>query len=115
MRSGEEGKKKKKKTQYYYYYYFFFFLRVAQAKMKEKEIDDMIYEMSKPLARYKDDKDLDKMLRDTERSGDPMLAFIKKRKVTTGRKKPGKQRKKIPERQGRYFIREANVEGSLSS
>ena len=65
--------------------------------MKEKEIDDMIYEMSKPLARYKDDKDLDKMLRDTERSGDPMLAFIKKRKVTTtGRKKPGKQRKKNP-------------------
>ena len=36
--------------------------------------------MSKPLARYKDDQDLDRMLRDRERAEDPMLAFMQKKK-----------------------------------
>ncbi|KAJ8305176.1 hypothetical protein KUTeg_017271 [Tegillarca granosa] len=43
--------------------------------------------MSKPLARYKDDEDLDKMLKDQDRPEDPMLAFIKKKsKVKNGAK-----------------------------
>lgn len=46
--------------------------------------------MSKPLARYQDDKDLDSMLRDRDRAGDPMLAFMQKKRVkqdaTSGRK-----------------------------
>ena len=38
--------------------------------------------MSKPLARYAEDEDLEKRLKERERDGDPMLAFIKKtRKV----------------------------------
>lgn len=36
--------------------------------------------MSKPLARYKNDEDLDRMLRDRERAEDPMLAFMQKKK-----------------------------------
>lgn len=48
--------------------------------MKDLEIEDMIHEMKKPLARYKDDEDLDKLLREKERSGDPMLEFVRKRK-----------------------------------
>ena len=43
--------------------------------------------MSKPLARSKDDKDLDAMLKDQERADDPMLAFIKKRKTKDNGKK----------------------------
>ena len=46
--------------------------------------------MSKPLARYQDDKDLDSMLRDRDRAGDPMLAFMQKKRVkqdaTSGKK-----------------------------
>lgn len=36
--------------------------------------------MSKPLARYKDDEDLDAHLRAQERDGDPMLAMLTKKK-----------------------------------
>lgn len=40
--------------------------------------------MSKPLARYADDKDLDDFLKAQEREGDPMLEYIKnKQKEST--------------------------------
>ena len=46
--------------------------------------------MSKPLARYADDEDLERMLKEREREGDPMLAFIRKKtekvKQNTGEK-----------------------------
>ena len=35
--------------------------------------------MAKPLARYRDDQDLDDMLKEAEREGDPMMAFLKKK------------------------------------
>lgn len=38
-------------------------------------------EMQKPLARYIDDQDLDKMLREQEREGDPMADFLRKKKA----------------------------------
>ncbi|WAR04469.1 LOW QUALITY PROTEIN: BUD13-like protein [Mya arenaria] len=34
----------------------------------------------KPMARYRDDEDLDQMLREMDRAEDPMLAFMKKKK-----------------------------------
>ena len=37
--------------------------------------------MNKPLARYKDDKDLEQMLKDRERAEDPMLAFLQKKRA----------------------------------
>ena len=40
-----------------------------------------MHEMQKPLARYQDDKDLDDMLKEQDRDGDPMLAFIKKKAI----------------------------------
>lgn len=48
--------------------------------MRNEYVHDVVHEMSKPLARYKDDNDLDRMMRDMDRDGDPMLAFIKKKK-----------------------------------
>jgi len=42
-------------------------------------VDSALHEMSKPLARYKDDDDLDTHLRNQDRDGDPMLKFIKNR------------------------------------
>ncbi len=45
--------------------------------MAHEKVADELYEMSKPLARHADDEDLERMLRERERDGDPMLAFIK--------------------------------------
>lgn len=52
---------------------------LKQKEMKDENIQDYIHEMSKPLARYKDDEDLDKIMREMEREGDPMAAFMKKK------------------------------------
>lgn len=50
--------------------------------------------MSKPLARYHDEEDLERLLKEREREGDPMLAFMKKKnkgnKETKNKKKPKK-------------------------
>ena len=35
--------------------------------------------MDKPLARYRDDNDLDAMLKEQDRDGDPMMAFLQKK------------------------------------
>ncbi|XP_792607.3 BUD13 homolog [Strongylocentrotus purpuratus] len=52
---------------------------VAQVKNQKSSIEDTMREMAKPLARYKDDQDLDQMLKEQDRAGDPMLAFLKKK------------------------------------
>ncbi|KAL9889185.1 uncharacterized protein ACN427_008564 [Glossina fuscipes fuscipes] len=41
---------------------------------------DEAYEGSKPLARYADDKDLDKLLREKEHPDDPMLEYMRRRR-----------------------------------
>lgn len=46
-------------------------------------------EMQKPLARYIDDEDLDRMLREKEREGDPMAKLIKKNKAKEDKNKKG--------------------------
>ncbi|CAI9737258.1 Hypothetical predicted protein [Octopus vulgaris] len=63
---------------------------LKQKAQQQQAVQDSVYEMSKPLARYKDDKDLDQMLREKIRPDDPMLAFIKKKK------KPDKNVKEKP-------------------
>ena len=50
---------------------------------KSKMVEEALHEVNKPLARYKDDDDLDQMLREQDRAEDPMLAFIKKKKKTS--------------------------------
>ena len=42
---------------------------------------DYLHEVDKPLARYRDDEDLEKMLKDQEREDDPMLAYMKQKKT----------------------------------
>jgi len=58
----------------------------------KKKVENEWHEMAKPLARYKDDKDLDEMLKQQEREEDPMLAFIKKSKEKSKEKKKEKPR-----------------------
>ncbi|XP_074653252.1 uncharacterized protein LOC141907490 [Tubulanus polymorphus] len=59
---------------------------LKQTEFKEQNVQDTLHEMSKPLARYKDDADLDEMLKNQERDGDPMLAFLKKKKSAKTKK-----------------------------
>ncbi|XP_050479861.1 BUD13 homolog [Bombus huntii] len=61
---------------------------LKQVEDREEKLKDDLYEMSKPLARYADDTDLDKMLREQEREGDPMLEYIKQKQIKEGKRKP---------------------------
>ena len=56
--------------------------------MQQEALTEALKEADKPLARYKDDKDRNEMLRNIEREGDPMLAYMqkKKQKGTPGKK-----------------------------
>lgn len=59
----------------------FFYYSMKQKEEKAIRLEDHVYEMTKPLARSKDDQDLDTMLKGQERADDPMLTFIKKKKL----------------------------------
>ncbi|XP_022235517.1 BUD13 homolog isoform X2 [Limulus polyphemus] len=53
---------------------------LKQKEQQHLRVEEDLYEMSKPLARYVDDPDLERELKEQEREGDPMLAFIRKKK-----------------------------------
>uniref|UniRef100_A0A4X1T144 BUD13 homolog n=1 Tax=Sus scrofa TaxID=9823 RepID=A0A4X1T144_PIG len=59
---------------------------LAQSRQQQQNVEDAMKEM-KPLARYIDDEDLDRMLREQEREGDPMANFIKKNKAKENKTK----------------------------
>lgn len=65
------------------------FYSLKQVQDREEKLQTDLYEMNKPLARYADDADLDKQLREQERQGDPMLKYIKQKQVKEGKRKPG--------------------------
>ncbi|KAF6102335.1 BUD13-like protein [Phyllostomus discolor] len=60
---------------------------LVQNRQQQQNVEDAIKEMQKPLARYIDDEDLDRMLREQEREGDPMANFIKKNKAKENKNK----------------------------
>lgn len=53
---------------------------LAQNQMHQQRLEDALLESQKPLARHYDDEDLDKMLREQEREGDPMAAMLRRKK-----------------------------------
>ncbi|XP_071378065.1 BUD13 homolog [Centroberyx affinis] len=53
---------------------------LAQGQMHQQKIVDALHEVQKPLARHCDDEDLDRMLREQEREGDPMAAMLRRKK-----------------------------------
>ncbi|KAJ8966689.1 hypothetical protein NQ317_014018 [Molorchus minor] len=55
--------------------------------------------MNKPLARYADDEDLERYLKEQEREGDPMLNYIRKKKKKA-RQKPTYKGEFMPNRFG---------------
>lgn len=48
--------------------------------MYQQRLEDAVTEAQKPLARHRDDEDLDRMLREQEREGDPMAAMLRRKK-----------------------------------
>lgn len=54
--------------------------RLAQEQMQQQKLEDALHESQKPLARHYDDEDLDRMLREQERDGDPMAAMLRRKK-----------------------------------
>ena len=42
---------------------------LVQKKEREQKLASALYEADKPLARYKDDKDLDRLLKEQDREG----------------------------------------------
>lgn len=53
---------------------------LVQREAHLERLESDLHEMSKPLARYGDDSDLDKMLRDKDRLDDPMLMEMRKKR-----------------------------------
>ncbi|XP_070621849.1 BUD13 homolog [Erythrolamprus reginae] len=70
---------------------------LAQSRQQQQNVEDAVKEMQKPLARYIDDEDLDQMLREQEREGDPMASFMRKKKAAA---KEGKGTKEKPKYSG---------------
>lgn len=62
---------------------------LVQREDQIEKIENDLHEMSKPLARYEDDTDLEKMLREREREDDPMLKEIRKKRDEEKAKEPG--------------------------
>jgi pre-mRNA-splicing factor CWC26 len=54
---------------------------LKQVEEQKENLQQALHEMSKPLARYADDKDLEEHLRNQEREGDPMLEYIRSKKT----------------------------------
>lgn len=67
--------------------YIFFLHRLAQKDMYQQRLEDAVTEAHKPLARHRDDEDLDRMLREQEREGDPMAAMLRRKKEKTTKTK----------------------------
>ncbi|XP_071553994.1 uncharacterized protein [Temnothorax nylanderi] len=54
----------------------------------EEKLKNDLYEMNKPLARYADDEDLEKQLRERMREFDPMEEYLKQKQIKEGKRKP---------------------------
>ncbi|XP_026564933.1 BUD13 homolog [Pseudonaja textilis] len=67
---------------------------LAQSRQQQQNVDDAVKEMQKPLARYIDDQDLDQMLREQEREGDPMADFMRKKKAAAKERQGAKEKPK---------------------
>lgn len=80
---------------------------VKQVDDHRKRREEEQHEMSKPVARYAGDADLEDYLKSQQRDGDPMLAYIrekeKERRVGSG------QVVQMPRYQGAYGLNRFNI------
>ncbi|KAJ8708019.1 hypothetical protein PYW08_010385 [Mythimna loreyi] len=63
---------------------------IKQLEDQEARVQEFLHESSKPLARLRDDRDLEDNLKQVERAGDPMLQYMRDRKRERGELGPEK-------------------------
>lgn len=63
---------------------------LKQGEEQSNKLAEDVHEMSKPLARFAGDEDLERYLRDQDRDGDPMAAYMAKKKSKSGGDGKGK-------------------------
>ncbi|KZS04391.1 Protein BUD13 [Daphnia magna] len=63
---------------------------LKQGEAQSTQVAEAMHEMSKPLARFAGDEDLERLLREQDREGDPMAAYMAKKKVKSGGDGKGK-------------------------
>ncbi|CAH2061879.1 unnamed protein product, partial [Iphiclides podalirius] len=78
---------------------------LKQIEAQEARVQEYIHEAAKPLARHKDDRDLEQNLKQIERAGDPMLQYIREKKVERGEIGPEKPQYKGNFPPNRFSIR----------
>ncbi|XP_057318317.1 BUD13 homolog [Microplitis mediator] len=71
---------------------------LEQVDDRTEKMKQDLYEMTKTLARYADDADIDALQRAEEREGDSMPNFIKDKQIKEGKRQPDK-----PSYQGFYM------------
>lgn len=64
--------------------------------MHQQKLEDALHEAQKPLARHYDDEDLDRMLREQEREGDPMAAMLRRKKDRSAKTQGVKHNIRVP-------------------
>lgn len=62
---------------------------MKQVEERNEKLHQDLHEMSKPLARYADDEDLDKELKMKLNEEDPLLAYFEQKEVSEGKRAPG--------------------------
>ncbi|XP_059912885.1 BUD13 homolog [Gadus macrocephalus] len=77
---------------------------LAQGQMYEQKIADAMVEVNKPMARQRDDEDLDRMLREQQRDGDPMAAMLRRKKERTAKVKERPRYKGPPPPPNRFNL-----------
>jgi pre-mRNA-splicing factor CWC26 len=82
---------------------------LAQVRQSEEAVKDYLEQAEKPLARYRDDQDLDALLKQKERDDDPMLKYLTNNKSDVGdrtsnsTRAPAKPRYRGPDPQKNRF------------
>ena len=69
---------------------------VNQLEAQSAQLARDVQGISKPLARFAVDEDLERMLKRKEREGDPMRQYIAKKKAKSGEWKPVRPTYKVP-------------------
>ncbi|KAK9694795.1 Pre-mRNA-splicing factor of RES complex [Popillia japonica] len=79
-KEAEEAEQKKEKEDELKAKYAKWGRGLKQVEDATDKLNSELHEMSKPLARYADDEDLERHLKEMERDGDPMLQYLRKKR-----------------------------------
>ncbi|KRT78260.1 hypothetical protein AMK59_7037 [Oryctes borbonicus] len=79
-REAEEARQKQEKEDELKAKYAKWGRGLKQVEDATEKLNSDLHEMNKPLARYADDEDLERHLKEMEREGDPMLQYLRKKR-----------------------------------